>query len=644
MIDRRLAAGGMAEVFVATRLGPHGFSKTVALKRILPQFAGDPEFVTMFIEEARLAGKLAHPNVVQVFDFGEAGGDLYIAMELIVGSNVNLLLRAAAELHRGVPTDVALHIASQTAQALAYAHRQRSESGEQLGIVHRDVSPANILLTATGHVKLADFGIATVRERTRLTEDGHVRGKLGYMSPEQVVGRELDGRSDVFTLATVFTELLIAEPLFGVGSELDVLIRIRDVDLSALKGRRNDIPPDLLGLIERSLVKNPDDRPTASAFADACAEIIRRRGMGHLPERLSELLEELDLVATRPVDPDSFHPGSGTTAFGAHHDDATEGLLEDFVQTAPEIYEVLTRGEGVVGPLSHPKLVEMITSGEIHSGSYISKDGSGARLATDLPELARYLTSPALQWRLDEISRADRSGSLQGGHLLGEVWELSERKMTGVLHLWDGRRRKKIYFVDGRVEFVASTDRGELLGEYLVANDHCLRMEVEMGLALLPRYGGRLGDALVGLGVLSPLELFRALSKQVRQKLLEAFRWREGQWAFVSGERSFEESLPLAYEPQSLARDATAQIDLDTLQAWLEPYRDAVLHRNDSPSYALATYPLPASWARLLERVRGDATLSAILVRETASGRDDVLDIYRAFYLGLTTRLIRPYG
>ncbi len=183
LIENRLAAGGMAEVYVAKRLGPHGFSKRVALKRILPQFVRDPKFVAMFIDEARLAARLAHPNIVQVFDFGDADGELFLAMELVDGTTVNRLLRAASRARERVPLDIAVHIALQTAHALRYAHAATDEEGRSLGFVHRDVSPANLLLTRDGDVKLTDFGIATVKMRTRRTEDGHIRGKLGYMSP-----------------------------------------------------------------------------------------------------------------------------------------------------------------------------------------------------------------------------------------------------------------------------------------------------------------------------------------------------------------------------------------------------------------------------------------------------------------------------
>lgn len=642
VIEKRLATGGMAEIFIAKRVGPHGFEKRVALKRILPQFSKDPDFVAMFIDEARLAGKLTHPNVVQVFDFGELAGQLFLAMELVEGTNVNRLLRAVSTRGEAVPLDLALHIASQTAHALDYAHRVRAPDGELLGFVHRDVSPANILLTHTGHVKLTDFGIATVQDRSRRTEDGHVRGKLGYMSPEQVLGKTLDAKSDVFTLTTVIAELLVAEPLFGTGGELDVLIRIRDVDLEILERTGRRIPQDVMGVLRNGLARKPEDRPTAGVFADACDEVIRRRGLGHGPERLARLLARLEL-APDPPGGDTSGPGARVTSLldtRLLSQDAQD-IIGDVGTTSPAIYRVRLDDGTEVGPLSFPRLVQLVTSGRIHSGSAIAREGGSFGSALDYPELTRFVTSKALQWSTDEISRARATGRLAGASLIGVVYDIVVRQDTGVLHLWDGERRKKIYFVEGRPDFVASTDRSELLGEHLVAHDVCLRMEVEMALALLPRYGGRLGDALVGLGVLRPVELFRAIQEQVRARLLEAFCWRVGHWAFVEGEQSHEETFPLGYDTQELMRDAVLQVPPDVLEAAFDDVREYVLSPVEAPAMSLLSWRLPDEWTRVLALLQGDTTLASILARETSAGGLDAEELYRAIFLGMTCGLIR---
>jgi serine/threonine-protein kinase len=639
-IERRLAAGGMAEVFVARREGLHGFSKRVALKRILPQYASDPDFVWMFIDEARLAAMLEHPNIVQVFDFGTMGEELVLVMELVDGSNVSRLLRTAPA-DSPIPWDVALHIAYQTAQALDYAHHAVDDQGESLEFVHRDVSPANILLTRTGHVKLTDFGIATVRSRAPTTEDGQVRGKLGYMSPEQVLGKDLSGKSDVFTLSTVLAEMLIGEPLFQGESELNVLLQIRDADLRVLARCERRIPQDIRAVVLRGLQRDPQERPTAHAFAEACAEVMRRRGMGHGPDRLGRLLAQLKLVEGEA--PEVHFPDADVPSLVDSDlmNQAASGrdLIPQAV-TSPTIYRVQLPDGSVMGPMSYPRLIQLLTTGVIDSrSSRISKADGTYVDPSRLPELTRFVTSPGLQWKLEELAQAEKQGQLRAATLLPVFYDIVAKRQTGVLHLWQRNRRKKIYFVDGKPEFVASTDKSELLGEYLVATGQCLRMEVEMALALLPKYGGRLGDALVGLGILRPVELFRAIGEQVRGRLMEAFSWRKGEWAFVRGARSHEETFPMGQDPYELLRDAAREAHLEEIESVLEPLRERVVERcDDGPP--LAAFRLDSSWMSALDAVSGDTTLGGLLARESASGAD-LEPAYRALYLGLACGLVR---
>ncbi len=638
-IERRLAAGGMAEVFVALREGLHGFQKRVALKRILPQFSSDPDFVWMFIDEARLAALLEHPNIVQVFDFGTMGDDLVLVMELVDGSNVSRLLRAAPT-DSPIPWDVALHIAYQTAQALEYAHHAVDENGEPLEFVHRDVSPANILLSRTGHVKLTDFGIATVRSRAPTTEDGQVRGKLGYMSPEQVLGKELSGKSDVFTLSTVFAEMLIGEPLFQGESELNVLLQIRDADLRVLARCERRIPQDIRAVVLRGLQRDPKERPTAGAFSEACAEVMRRRGMGHGPDRVARLLSQLNLIEGDAPDthlPDANVPSLIDSDL-MHH--AGQELIGPQAVTSPTIYRVQLPDGSVMGPMSYPRLIQLLTTGVIDSrSSKISKSDGTYIDPSSLPELTRFVTSPGLQWKLEELAQAEKQGQLRAATLLPIFYDIVARQQTGVLHLWQRNRRKKIYFVEGRPEFVASTDKSELLGEYLVATGQCLRMEIEMALALLPKHGGRLGDALVGLGILRPVELFRAISDQVRGRLMESFRWRRGEWAFVRGARSHEETFPMGLDPYELIRDAASEAHLEEIESVLDPLRERVLERcDDGPP--LQTFRMDRRWVSVLDSVSGDTTLGGILARQSGSGAD-LEPAYRALYLGLACRLVR---
>ncbi|MDB4988085.1 MAG: Serine/threonine protein kinase [Myxococcaceae bacterium] len=639
LMERRLAAGGMAEVFVAKRMGPHGFEKRVALKRILPQFAIDADFVHMFIDEARLAARLSHANIVQVFDFGKHEGTFFIAMELIDGSNVNQLLRAVALRDDAVPLDVALHITAESAHALSYAHALRDDQGEPLRIVHRDVSPANLLLTRDGHVKLSDFGIARAASFEARTQTGQLRGKLGYMSPEQVLGRELDGRSDVFTLTTIFTEMLIAEPLFGKGQDLDVLMRIRDVDLSVLESTKRRVPNDLRGLIERGLARRPEDRPDSATFLRMLQEVMQRRAVTSSASRLARLLARLELVEMLPGEepvPSSVKPES---YLGLDLDHGTDDLTE------PNLTETIryrVRSEsGLIGPMSYSELVELILSGHVDSDTMVSRAGLNFDRAIKLDELRRFLSTPALQWRARELSTPEWGGNLSGSSLLPVVYRIVRGQETGVLHLRAGDRQKKIYFVSGRPDYVASTDRHELLGEHLIRTNVCLRMEVDMALAVLHRYDGRLGDALVGLGILRPMALVRAVQSQVRLRLLDAFHWRAGEWTFVRDARSEEETFGILHDPFELLRDAAFEAHPDELESALEPIRERVLMRGSTAPMPLSMYRLPIQWSSLIDQVNGQGTLASIAARESSRRGVEVEDVYRALYLGLSCELLR---
>jgi serine/threonine protein kinase len=189
----RLAVGGMAELYKARVVGAHGFQKPVVIKKILPHLAADASFVAMFIDEAKITARLDHPKIAQVLELGTIDEQLYIAMEFIDGPDVLALLRACAQRKQVLPAPIAVHIAHEVLDALDYAHRARDDDGSPLGIVHRDISPSNVLISRRGDVKLADFGIAHAVERQQKTQAGTLKGKYGYMSPEQVLGGDLTG-------------------------------------------------------------------------------------------------------------------------------------------------------------------------------------------------------------------------------------------------------------------------------------------------------------------------------------------------------------------------------------------------------------------------------------------------------------------
>src|ERR1017187_6708084 len=277
-IVRRLGAGGMAEVFLAKKRGAEGTFKILVLKRILPTHGGSRRFRSMFIEEAHLATRLNHPNVVQVYEFQDFGDEgLLLAMEYVEGCDLGRMMTAARTGGTRVPPWLAGWVVSEAAKGLHYAHEKKDEAGQPLDIVHRDVSPQNILLSYEGAVKIADFGIASARIFAE--EQGVLKGKFGYMSPEQARGQSVDRRGDLYALGVILWEILAGRPLHGgLGGEalLDI-VRSGIVEPPSMYAK--DVPPGREAIAMRGLSAAREERsPTGRELAAALGRTIVKQG------------------------------------------------------------------------------------------------------------------------------------------------------------------------------------------------------------------------------------------------------------------------------------------------------------------------------------------------------------------------------
>ncbi len=274
----RIAVGGMAEVFRAKRKGVEGFEKVVAVKRILPHLSDNKGFVDMFIDEAKMVAGLSHPNIAQIFELGKIGDTYFIAMEYIDGMDLRTILHRARGKGESPNIDQAALIVSKVSSALEYAHRYRDADGQELRIVHRDVSPQNILISKEGEIKLVDFGIAKAATKASHTDSGSLRGKLLYMSPEQAWGRPIDNRSDIFSLGVVFFEMLTGRNLFSGDSEMSILERVRNARVIPPSSVNRSVPIELDGVVTRMLRKDPEKRyQDASEMLIHLDSYLRRR-------------------------------------------------------------------------------------------------------------------------------------------------------------------------------------------------------------------------------------------------------------------------------------------------------------------------------------------------------------------------------
>ncbi|HEY3359910.1 MAG TPA: serine/threonine-protein kinase, partial [Polyangia bacterium] len=291
---RRVAVGGMAEIYLAQAQGFGGFSKLIALKMIHQNYSLDEHFVQMLIDEAKISVQLQHVNIGQIFDLGRIGETYYITMEFIDGADLFKVLRRASEVDRDMPVEIAAFIAQEVCAGLDYAHHKTDDEGRPLGVIHRDISPQNVLVSHSGEVKIVDFGIAKAALRARQTAAGVIKGKYYYMSPEQAWGDPVDPRTDIFSAGILLYEMLTGQMLYLEDDLHRLLDRVRRADIAPPTTRRADVPPELERICMRALRKRPEDRwPTAHDFEAALQQFIFAHAPDFTPGRLAAFVRDV---------------------------------------------------------------------------------------------------------------------------------------------------------------------------------------------------------------------------------------------------------------------------------------------------------------------------------------------------------------
>ncbi|HZH78938.1 MAG TPA: serine/threonine-protein kinase, partial [Archangium sp.] len=269
---KRLAMGGMAQIYLARQRGPEGVEKQVVVKRILPHLAENEDFVRMFLDEARIAARLNHPNIVQIFDLGAQDDSFFIAMEYIHGEDLRRVWKKADRAGTPIPVPLVCRIITEACAGLDYAHKRTDGNGKPLGIVHRDISPQNILLTFEGRVKVVDFGIAKAADQATVTRSGVLKGKYSYMSPEQAAGQRVDCRSDVFALGVVLYEMVTNTRLFKRSTDMQTLTAVAECHVTPPSQIAPRVPPELDAIIMKALSREPATRYAEALQLQAALE------------------------------------------------------------------------------------------------------------------------------------------------------------------------------------------------------------------------------------------------------------------------------------------------------------------------------------------------------------------------------------
>jgi serine/threonine protein kinase len=529
----KIAEGGMAEIFRA-RHPTIGRGTPVVIKRLLPHLATNRTLIDLLVSEARITALLSHPNIVEVLEHGQIDGHHYICLELVEGPDLLALLEACTRAGQRLPVKLALFITRTLCEALDHAHNARDPLGRPLRIIHRDISPSNVLLTPDGTVKLMDFGVAraelglTAPERER----GGLRGKIGYMSPEQVESRPFDERADLFALGVLLFEMLTLKRLFVGRTEVQTLMNIRACDLEPRLARHDYLPAAVSELLRGALARDPADRlPSARAFGAAIDALMQPR-LGR-QRALRDLIHALIQSSQAPERPEDATTASSDRL--AMTLPAELGSLSEVTAdaspavSAPQSLHVRNRDGSLFGPIDLPHLVQLAQEYAVHPDDLVSADGGEwqrLRDLTDLDTTLRLLLSdppvaPILEGPLDPLA----APSL--------LLRIASARLTGCLRLSARETRKHLFFASGRPLAAFSTLKTDLFGAWLVASGRVPANALDETLEDPAHASLPLGQRLVASGALTLAQLELALGAHLEARLREALDWRDGWFEFI---------------------------------------------------------------------------------------------------------------
>jgi eukaryotic-like serine/threonine-protein kinase len=299
-VIERIAAGGMAEVYRAESAGLEGFKKIVAIKRVLPHLSEKKQFIGMFLDEARTSAALSHSNCVQTFDIGVGDNTYFIVMEYVDGADLKAVIEHRRQKGQRVPTEAACYICLKICEGLTYAHEARDANGVALGIVHRDMSPPNVLITRNGEVKIVDFGLAKAHSQLERSEPGIIKGKFSYLSPEAAMGEPVDGRTDIFAVGIMLWEMLAGRRLFLGETDLETVRQVQSAQVPNLRQFNPEVTPDLERVVQKALARDPRSRYTTARDFGRDLNTIMFQGRAVSSFDVAQLVQ--DAVSAREVE------------------------------------------------------------------------------------------------------------------------------------------------------------------------------------------------------------------------------------------------------------------------------------------------------------------------------------------------------
>lgn len=627
LLVQRIAQGGMAEIFKAKSYGISGFEKTVVIKRILPTIAEDRQFVKMMIDEAKICASLQHANIVQIFDLGRQQGQYFIAMEFVDGLSLSRVISVLAKLGILLPVELCCFVLTEALAGLDYAHRATTSDGAALHLVHRDFNPGNILLSFKGDVKVADFGIAKSQSHGAVTEVGLLKGKLGYMSPEQVVGEKLDGRSDVFTAGITLWEMLTGRRMYSSGSELDILLATRQGTIPDVTQYNPDVPERLVDILHMAMQRDNRERLNAAAFRATLLEFLYTYKPKVSGTELGHFLQKI-------------------FAYHIKQEQARAKAQQRIItRLTPPKYLLRRQGQQEQGPYGMRKLSELISSGELGAYDEVRREDGSWLMVNDVPELALQLAKLPSREETNPDTKPRYQGHFPEVSVAKLLYRLAISSGSGRLVLTRPAVQKEVYFRDGKPEFVKSDMLPERLGEFLVYRKVITEPQRDQAIAEMKAYSGRLGDTLIGLGILQPHELFEHLTSQVREKLLEVFSWHSGSYYFFPGQSYTGEVVPLKIGGMALlVSGIRSYLPVEMVQQRFESRSRFCASLLDNSFVSLEELALTPREQKTVDLIDGARTIQVIL--EMLGANVDEYDTvpYRTFYMLEELELLKVTG
>lgn len=659
LLVEKIGSGGMAEIFKAVQRGAGNFQKVLVIKRILNTYCKDPNFIKMFLEEAKITAPLQHPNIVTIFEFDQIEGQYYIAMEFIHGRDLQRVMARTNKLAKRIPEEICLFIIGEVCKALWYAYNAKDPHGNPLKIIHRDVSPSNILISFDGHIKVTDFGVAKATMSESDAGRGTLKGKLGYMSPEQVLGKEIDHRSDIFALGIILFESLTLKRLFLGRTDLQTLINIRDADISKRLLKHPEIDPMVANILKRACAREPERRyATAKEMHGDIESYLLIKGYKVDAEAISRFMHDLYPTEAEqevlPLDIDELtDPSKVSSKLRADLDvvdsgkfslPTEDGEVKEVGRTARSrlspsstFFRVRDAEGHIFGPVSMTNFLSLLKSKAITEDEYCSINDGEWRRVGDVTQI---------QLELDAVRDEQKKrkilieGSIDKKNIPRLIYDISrEKSFSGLLTFKRGYDQKEIYFKSGRPKFIFSNLKSELLGEFLIKKNRVTREEIKRVLAEQKSSTGKLGDALVASGILKPHELAQILQEQFKERFLEIFSWDHGWYGLFEGVSAPERSVLQDLEPIQAIVDAIRTLfPLDYLKSILSEHQRRILYKNPNPKVDISEFSLTPREARIVNLIDNHPSLDALL-RNLPQTPDNQVLVYRMVFLLLQTKI-----